>query len=42
MKSLVPGHTNISLQRDLQRLNDRLDRIEAHLGLVSLDPPDDG
>ena len=42
MKSLVPGHTVHQLQRDLQRLHDRLDRIEAHLGLVSLDPSDDG
>lgn len=42
MKSLVPGHTIHQLQHDLQRLHDRLDRIEAHLGLVSLDPPDDG
>lgn len=41
IKALVPGHTASSLARELQRLNDRLDRIEAHLGLAALDNPDE-
>jgi polyhydroxyalkanoate synthesis repressor PhaR len=36
IKSLVPGH---HLQRELARLSERLDRIEAHLGLGKLEPP---
>lgn len=38
VKSLVPGH---ALTRELQRLQERLDRIEAHLGLGRIDPPDE-
>lgn len=40
IKSFVPGHTQSQLARELQRLSDRLDRIEAHLGLAQLDPPE--
>jgi polyhydroxyalkanoate synthesis repressor PhaR len=41
IKSFVPGHGQHQLQRELQRLSERLDRIEAHLGLGRLDPPDE-
>lgn len=41
IKSLVPGHSQHQLQRELQRLSDRLDRIEAHLGLSQLESTED-
>ncbi len=41
IKALVPGHGQASLARELQRLNERLDRIESHLGLVDQEVPDD-
>ena len=41
IKGFVPGHAVQALSREVQRLHERLDRIETHLGLSRNEPPDE-